>query len=183
MRGIFPIRRLTPACFGAIILAALCSSAVAAPRQLYNKSIEAGWTVSSVRTGSDGRAINWPIGVTHIVYISSTGRLFERGSRGTGGKRRESENAPGAGRNAGGEATGLHFEGARLVGTTAFAQGARRWVVSFDPSFTSCSVKVVFGRDAVGLSRRGVDGAVRRIDSISVSGETCSIREGNAFAR
>lgn len=95
---------------------------------------------------------------------------------------RQTENAPGATQNAGGEATGVHFEGNRLVGNTAFARGARRFVATFDPSFSSCTVSVMFGREGGHLQRKGVDGVMYTIDSITASGESCSIREGNAFA-
>ena len=119
--------------------------------------------------------------VNHTVYVSSVGRLFERASRSTPKGKKQTENAPGAAQNAGGEATGLHFEGNQLVGNTAFAQGARRFVATFDSSFSSCTVAVTFGREGGGLKRKGVDGVMYTIDSMSASGESCSIREGNPF--
>jgi len=94
---------------------------------------------------------------------------------------KQSENAPGVSRNAGGEATALRFDGNRLVGVTAFAQGARRFTVTFDPNFASCSVSVTFGREAGRLQRRGLDGLMHTINSETASGESCSIRDGNPF--
>lgn len=119
--------------------------------------------------------------VQHIIYVSSSGRLFERGSGATRKGKKQTDNAPGSTINAGGEATGLRFDGNRLLGSTAFAQGARRFVVSFDPGFSSCSVAVTFGRESGGLKRRGVDGVMYTIDSMTASGESCSIRKGNPF--
>jgi hypothetical protein len=150
-----------------------------APQQLYNKTIQINWSVTVVEEG--GRAA--PVSVSHTVYVSSTGRLFHRGSRAHNKKgRKQMENAPGAARNSDGEATGMRLSGNRLVGQTAFAQGARQFVATFDPSFSSCTVAVTFGREAGGLKRVGVDGKMVAIQSMTASGESCSIREGNPFA-
>ncbi len=182
--GEFARRRfLSKTCLIATILATAAAPAFAdAPRQLYNKTIQISWSVAVAQTAPDGQKRNVSVGVYHTVYVSSAGRLFERGSRSTAKGRKQSENAPGAAVNAGGEATGLHFEGSRLVGATAFAQGARRFVATFDPGFSSCTVSVTFGREAGGLKRKGIDGVMYTIDSMTASGESCSIREGNAFA-
>lgn len=153
-----------------------------APRQLYNKTIQITWTSNVSETSPDGRHFNRSLAVTHIVYVSSAGRLFERGMRSRGQKRRQSDNAPGSTHNAGGEANNVHFEGSRLIGLLAFAQGARRFVATFDPSFTSCTVSVTLGREGGGMKRKGIDGVLYTLDSITPSGESCSIRDGNSFS-
>ena len=168
----------------AMILAVPAYPAFAdAPRQLYNKTIQISWSVAVAETAPDGQKKNISIAVYRTVYVSTAGRMFERGSRSTNKRTKQTENAPGATVNAGGEATGLRFEGNRLVGNTAFAQGARRFVATFDPGFSSCTVSVIIGREAGGLKRKGVDGVMYTINSTSASGESCSIREGNPFAR
>lgn len=153
-----------------------------APRQLYNKTIQVSWSTSVNHTSPDGKTSNVSVAVYHTIYVSSAGRLFERASRSTRRGMKQSENAPGASRNAGGEATNVHFEGNRLVGNTAFAQGARNFTVTFDPSYSSCSVSVIFGREGGGLKRRGINGVMYTINSMTASGESCSIREGNPFS-
>jgi hypothetical protein len=180
----FSLRRFSSkACLIATVIAVQPFPAFAdVPRQLYNKTIQMSWSVAVGQTAPDGQKRSVSVAVNHTVYVSSAGRLFERSSRATKKGMKQSEMAPGATSNAGGEARGLHFEGNRLVGDTAFAQGARRWVATFDPGFSSCTVAVMFGRDAAGLKRRGVDGVMYTIDSMTASGESCSIREGNAFA-
>jgi hypothetical protein len=169
----------------AIMAAVLASQTVPAsadaPRQLYNKTVQINWTTSVVQRGADGQTRNVAVAVSHTVYVSSAGRLFERGSRSTPKGKKQSDNAPDAAQNAGGEATGLHFQGNQLVGNTAFAQGARRFVATFDSSFSSCSVAVMFGREGGGLKRKGVTGEMLTIDSMTASGESCSIRDGNPF--
>jgi hypothetical protein len=152
-----------------------------APRQLYNKTILISWATAVSQTAPDGRKNNVTVGVNRTVYVSSTGRLFERAIRSAPRGRKETENAPGATQNVGGEATGLRFEGNRLVGHVAFAQGARRFVATFDPAFSSCTVAVSYGREAGGYKRKGIDGVMYTIHSIVPSGESCSIREGNPF--
>jgi hypothetical protein len=54
-------------------------------------------------------------------------------------------------------------------------------VATFDASYSSCNVDLTYGREAGGMRRQGVNGVMYTIDSISVSGQSCSIREGNPF--
>lgn len=169
-----------PAIVAAIVMSAGPALAQA-PRQLYNKTIQINWNVAVSQTGPDGQRKNVSVAVGHTVYVSSAGRLFERASRSNRKGAKGTDNAPGAAVNAGGEATGLRFEGSRLVGNVAFAQGARRFVATFDPGFSSCTVAVTFGREAGGFRRKGVDGVMYTIDSMIPSGESCSVREGNPF--
>lgn len=174
---------ISGACLIAAVIAIWTVPAFAdAPRQLYNKTIQISWSVAVAQTGPDGQKKNVAVAVNHTVYVSSAGRLFERSSRAAGKGRRQSENGPEATKNGGGEATGLHFAGNKLVGNTAFAQGARQFTATFDPGFSSCTVSVVFGREGGGLKRKGVDGVMYTIDSMTASGESCSIRDGNPFA-
>lgn len=152
-----------------------------APRQLYNKTIQLGWTAVSNRIEDGGQRRSVSVSVSHTIYVSTAGRIFQRGSR--TGKRasKHTENAPDATHNKGGEANSVRFQGNRLVGTTAFAQGARQFVATFDGSFSSCTVAVTFGREGGGMRRKGIDGKMHTIESMSASGESCSIREGNPF--
>ena len=80
-----------------------------APQQLDNKTIEISWTSSVAET--DGQNFNRSFAVSHIIYVSSAGRLFERGMRSRGQKRKQRDDAPGSTHNAGGEANNVHFEG------------------------------------------------------------------------
>jgi hypothetical protein len=152
------------------------------PHQLYNKTVQINWSVSVAETGPDGQKKNPTIAINHTIYVSAAGRLFERASRSSRKGMRQSENAPDQTRNAGGEARAMHFEGSRLVGNNAFAAGALRFVATFDPGFSSCTVAVTYGREAGSIKRKGIDGVMYTIDSLVASGETCSIREGNPFA-
>src|ERR1700754_4259661 len=125
-----------------------------APRQLYNKTVLLNWTTASSQSAPDGRKFNVTVTANRTIFVSSAGRLFERASRSVPKGRQQTENAPGATQNAGGEATNLRFEGNRLVGHTAFARGAVRFVATFDPSFSSCTLVVRFGREAGGYKMK-----------------------------
>jgi hypothetical protein len=155
--------------------------AQAAPAQLYNKTIQLSWSVAVSEIDPDGKPRNVMLAVNHTIYVSSAGRLFARASRASGRKSRGGDLSPGDTHNKGGEAVGIGFQGNQLVGNVAFAQGARRFIATFDPSFSSCTVKVIFGREGGGLRRSGIDHVTRTIVSETPSGESCSIREGNPF--
>lgn len=153
-----------------------------APRQLYNKTIQISWTVDQIARTADGQSRNRAIAVNQTIYVSSAGRLFTRGSRASGSNSKQSDIAPGAGQNQSGEAAGVHFQGNQLVGNVAFAQGARQFVATFDSAFSSCKVAVSFGREGGGnLKRVGITGEMLTIESMKSSGESCAIRDGNAF--
>jgi len=58
-----------------------------------------------------------------------------------------------------------------------------RAVASFDPGFASCTLAVTHGRENGGaIKRKGIDGVVREYLSLTVTGASCSIASGNAFA-
>ena len=152
-----------------------------APRPLYNKTIQISWTVDQVAHTADGQSRNRAIAVNQTIYVSSAGRLFTRSSRANGSRSKQSEMAPGANQNQGGEATGIRFQGNQLVGSLAFAQGARQFVATFDGGFSSCKVAVSFGREGGGLKRVGITGEMLTIESIKATGESCTIRDGNPF--
>jgi hypothetical protein len=164
--------------------APLSAGLAAAPQQLYNKAIQINWTAQVTEHDADGKTVTPQLGASRTIYVSSAGRLFVRASRtnAKSGQSRGSDLAPGATQNSAGEARGLRFEGNKLIGAVAFAQGAGRMIATFDPSYSSCTVDLTYGREAGGMRRQGVNGVMYTIDSISVTGQSCSIREGNPFA-
>ena len=95
--------------------------------------------------------------------------------------RGKSDVAPGE-RQMHGQARGLQFSGDRLIGSLAFASGAVQYVVTFSGGFTSCTVTVVQGRSGGNMRVKGLDGRMYERLSSSVSGQSCSIRDGNALA-
>jgi len=178
-----PMRHLvTIAIFAASLVAHISPALADAPRQLFNKTIQINWTVDQIAHTVDGQSRNRAIAVNQTIYVSSAGRLFTRSSRASGPKSKQSDMAPGAAENQGGEATGVRFQGNQLVGSLAFAKGARQFVATFDGSFSSCTVAVTFGREGGGLKRVGITGEMLIIESMKPTGESCAIRDGNPFA-
>jgi hypothetical protein len=162
----------------------VAEQAVAAPPQLLNKTIQLNWSTQVVQRGPDGEISRPRIDASRTVYVSSAGRLFDRASRENQKLRlkKGGDFAPDAKTNRAGEARGLKFVGNNLVGNVAFAQGALQFTASFDPSFSSCTLNIVYGREGGGMRRRGLTGKMYTIESLTPTSQTCSVRAGNPFA-
>jgi hypothetical protein len=172
---------LASAAFGVV---GSTTAAAQAPRQLYNKTVAFSYMTQSMQRDADGRTRGVQAGISYTFYISSAGRIFERSSRSPGGGASQSGQfgPDSAAKSKTGEAHNVHFEGNKLVSLRGFVSGASRTVVSFDGSFSSCTVSVQQGKEGGVIKRKGTDGVVREYLSITVSGETCAVREGNPFA-
>ncbi len=69
------------------------------------------------------------------------------------------------------------------MGTEAFASGARQYVATFNSGFSSCTLSVIDAKaGGAKIQRRGPDGAMYVLDSVSTGSPSCSIQSGNAFA-
>jgi len=168
-----------------VLLAWLCGvcAAGAAPPQLLNKTVIISFSLQQVMREADGKTFGVSVAVHYIDYIGNAGRIFERSSRTIGNQSQGGDKDPDATHNKIGEARDAHFEGNKLVIINSFISGAIRIVVSFDPSFSSCSAEVLMAREGNRpMKRPGVDGVVREILSSTPSGSSRSIRDGNAFA-
>jgi hypothetical protein len=157
---------------------------VAAPAQLLNKTVQFSWSTEIVRRGPDGQVSRLRFDANRLAYVSSAGRVFVRSSseNRSGTVKQRGDYAADTTVTASGEARALRITGNNLVGSLAFAQGAVQMTVSFDPSFSSCSLSVVVGREGGGMRRRGADGEMYEIPSMTVAGQSCSVRAGNPFA-
>lgn len=163
-------------------LVAVTATAQAAPQQLHNKTLTINMTVTIPGKGSDGSAANLPRSIQRLVYVSSAGRIFSRATRTVGRNQAQTERGP---EQTAGDATGnLKFAGNRLVGVLKFSSGASMMNVDFDPSFQSCTVNLVVGRDSgKPIVWKGLNGVTyTSTGAPQVSGLSCSIRDGNALA-
>ncbi|OQW59446.1 MAG: hypothetical protein A4S14_05650 [Proteobacteria bacterium SG_bin9] len=175
----------------AVIAAAACTlsggaAQAAAPKQLYNRTVKASWTVNLVTKAPDGRVHNVAMSVNGIVYVSSAGRLFVAGTRSVGRVGSETKMA-GPGQNYGATKSNVSFQGNRIIGSFSSAQGggAVQVVMTFDPSYANCNVNVVYGRSGKGkASYEGVNekGVMYEMQSYSIANQSCSIVDGNPFA-
>lgn len=162
----------------------LCTPALAgvAPPQARNKSVRLSWTQAGMQRADNGQEKPFSIAHTRTIYISSEGRLFTKATRNTKSNSKTGSLAPGESRGYGGSATGVTFEGSQLVGTQAHLSGAAQFRVTFDGNFTSCTLKLIYGRAGGQMRTRGLDGQIYTMLSQSASGESCAVEAGNAFA-
>ncbi|MBI3700476.1 MAG: hypothetical protein HY242_08530 [Afipia sp.] len=152
----------------------------AAPKQLYNKTFSFFWGESnrSIRV-SDGADTTGNFKLDRMIYFSTAGRHFSRGSYSTqgisiGGSR---ELAPGD------NAMGITFEGNSFRATWhAFGSTgvARSLTVNYDPAVTSCSASISVGKVGDGTSV-GIDGARYRLVETNVGSVSCSVKDGNPY--
>ncbi len=152
------------------------STAHAAPSDAFNKTVTMSWSTSGMATSEDGQQRSYTNINTRTVYISSAGRTFLRKSLRGQKAGRSGEVGPGEASNG-----SVSLQGNRLVGTEAFASGARQYIATFDPSFASCTLQVIDakGGDAA-IKRKGPDGRMYTVTATTGS-PSCSIQSGNAF--
>ena len=165
-----------------VFLAAMmgASSAVGAPAGLLDKTVTMSWSTSGSGTRADGTNVSFSNINTRVVYVSTAGRTFLRMEIKGRRAARGADRGPGEPSPRGGS---VRLEGNRLVGTEAFASGARQYVATFDSGFSSCTLSVIDAKaGGAKIQRRGPDGAMYVLDSVSTGSPSCSIQSGNAFA-
>ena len=155
-----------------------------APQALRGKSVVVSWTENRMQR-SDGEAEFRPRSVSQVmqVYVSSEGRTFERR---TAARSQKSGSALGIGGGAVARSGSTRFQGSSLVMVGAMVQGGRMIRVDFDQGFSGCSAKVTIGREGNAETIRGrslISKKPIEFKSLGASGESCSVREGNIFAR
>jgi hypothetical protein len=168
-----------------LALAMTTSTVLAAPAQLYGKSVIVGWTENRMQTTDRDAA---PTAVTASgqlsVYVSDKGRPFSRVSmsvsrgRGTRSGQRDTVQGDGSARN-------VSFSGNSMSTTMPRGNaGALLISVTFDSGFQGCSAHVVSGKTGGAQSTRItsiITGRQYDFYSVKTSGESCSIQSGNVF--
>lgn len=167
-----------------VLDAGVANARSAPPPQLFGKSIVVSWSETrSQRHLGDREWSN--VSANHIlsIYVSSAGRAFVRQLNTT-------RSGSGATDHVAGKGSGPYpvrvpiFSGQMLtvVGTTR--GGARRTVVEFDATYSSCSARsgtgFQHGRTSVSFSP--ITKAYVEMRSVSVGNVTCSIQSGNVFS-
>lgn len=159
------------------------SFASSAPQAALNKTVTLSWAVSGTSKSADGASNSFNNTVALTIYVSTAGRTFlkKRVTSMRGKASRENSKGPG---ESGAYPGSVRFEGSKLVGVQTWASGATQFSATFDAGFSSCSLSVIDGKGAGGkISRKGPDGRMYVIDSVSVSSPSCSVQSGNAFAQ
>jgi hypothetical protein len=169
-------------------LAALCllpASLLAnegTPAKLRNKTITAAWTAQLTVMTPRGEKQSPQFSQQRTIYVSSAGNVFIKSAVGGAGGTKETEMAPGDKTAQGGKRE-IQFVGRNLVAMAQNGAGAGRMIVSFDPTYSSCSVALTFGRPA-GEKMTFVNpkGVQVELLGVTYSGQRCSIQDGNVFA-
>jgi hypothetical protein len=154
----------------------IAGTAHAAPQQLLNKSVTVSLSVTIPARGSDGSTQANPRAVTRTIYISTQGRVFAKADRRVGKHSETTERGPGEGN--------MRISGNSLVGVMVMPSGASQLTVNFDPSGSSCTAQVVMGAErGKPIVYKGLDGKTyTQTGPAQISGVSCSVRAGNAFA-
>ena len=174
---------LLPAFTAGLISACLVSSplwAGDAPPQLRNKTLSVSWTTERTFRLPNGRERQSAFTVNRTIYVSAAGRFFVKVSVAS----RNAEVAPGDKQPHGG-ARDVTFSGGKIIGFAERGKGAGagRMIISFDPSYSSCTVNVSFGTQAgQHMTFKNKAGMQVEVLDFHFSGQQCSIRDGNAFA-
>lgn len=170
-----------------LIVSQAQAAAAPAPQQLRNKSIVTRFVLQIHQRAPDGRFANPAINVGYTVYVSSAGRSFIRQSRSINNPyfsaARTTEAGPGQSQSGNAETREMQFSGGKLIGNAAFISGAARMQIGFDPNYTRCDVNIQFGKaGGAAIKWKGLDGVLYTVESVTPTGLTCTIQDGNAFA-
>lgn len=169
-----------------IVLALTGSGALAAPAQLYGKSVIVGWTENRMQTTDNSAApVSKTASAQLSVYVSDKGRAFsrvsmtvERGRRGNASGQRDAVQGEGSARS-------VNFSGNSMtVAAPRGNAGALMIRVTFDSGFSGCSARVISGKSGGAAYTRVhsmITGGTYDMYSIQTSGESCSIQSGNVF--
>ena len=162
--------------FCGLAVAGLVASATAHAASLANKTVTVSLSVTIPARGSDGSTQANPRAVVRTIYISSQGRAFVRVNRNVGRRSETKERGPGEGN--------MRVSGNSLVGVMLLPSGASQLTVNFDASFSSSTAQVLMGAEkGKPIVYKGLNGLTyTQTGPVQVSGVSCSVREGNAFA-
>jgi hypothetical protein len=167
----------------ASLLALSVERGLAAPAQLYGKSIVVSWTEQRDQREpwQDFHRQVMRAG-TFTIYISSAGRTFTRFDY-AGGRNVIPSDQVGAGNAV--IPRVINFQGRSLSVTMPLEGGARNIALTFDEGFGSCSAEVITGK-AQGTTKivaKSLNAGHRfEIFSIKTGPASCQIRAGNVFA-
>jgi hypothetical protein len=162
------------------------SGALAAPPQLYGKSVIVSWQEDRMQTtamDSQLRAISASAELS--VYISEAGRPFSRVSVAVTNRRGRTRSGNRDTVQGDGSARSFGFHGNTMSASMPRGNaGAMQISVTFDGGFQSCSARVISGKaGGAGFTRvrSMVTGGEVDLYSIKTSGESCRVQNGNVF--
>jgi hypothetical protein len=180
------LRQLSYAVIPALVALPMASSGtLAAPSQLYGKSVIVSWQEDRMQTTDRDAQPTSVTGSGQLsVYISEAGRPFSRVSmsvtnrRGTRSGNRDAVQGEGSSRS-------VSFNGNTMSASMPRGNaGAMQISVTFDSGFQGCSARVVTGKTGGAQSTRVtsmITGHQYEFYSVKTSGESCRVQGGNVF--
>lgn len=147
---------------------AATSNAFAAspPKQLFNKTITVGFSISA--PGQSGT-----LNIQRKIYVSDKGRIFVRGQRTAGSSSDSNFVDPG----------GYQYSNGAIRGVYKMADHANLLTITFDPAFQSCDATLTFGKVS-GSTYKMTAPNGKTVESVTppnYSKPSCAISEGNPF--
>jgi hypothetical protein len=185
--GLWSLRKLCCDVMPAIVVLPMASSvALAAPSQLYGKSVIVSWQEDRMQT-TDRDA--QPTSVTgsgqFSVYISEAGRPFSRVSMSVTNRRGHTRSGNRDAVQGEGSARSVGFHGNTMSASMPRGNaGAMQISVTFDSGFQGCSARVVTGKTGGAQSTKVtsmITGRQYDFYSVKTSGESCRVQNGNVF--
>jgi len=156
------------------------ASAANVPQQLRGKSITLSWTDNRVEKILDrGDTVSGTQTNNVKLYVGDRGTVFSQFERSVGRGVTEKKDVSGSA-----QTLHWHAEGNTLVGDRLFKSGAVRVSISFDGSFSTCSISVVHGKQG-GAPIRYTNLAGthhNELVSINVVSTSCTVSSGNVFS-
>jgi hypothetical protein len=181
------LRKLRDSAVGATITLAMTSSvALAAPSQLYGKSVIVGWSENRVQTTDrDAQPASITAQAQLSVYISEKGRPFSRVSMSVTNLRGRTRSGNRDAVQGEGSARSFSFSGNTMTASMPRGNaGAMQVSVTFDSGFQGCSARVIAGKSGGAQSTRVtsmITGRQYEFFSVKTSGESCRVQSGNVF--
>lgn len=177
-----------PLTLGIITLVNLTASVEAAPPpQLLGKSVVVTWSESRIQR-SENHPNFRPVSASHKLspYIGSSGRVFSRQTNTTRSGSASTEQVQGqSGANTNSQTRVPTFSGRSMTVFAPFQQGGmRHLLIDFDGNWGSCTAKVSYAKQVgarTSIAWSPISKKMVEIQSITTSGETCSVQSGNVF--
>jgi hypothetical protein len=162
------------------------SGALAAPSQLYGKSVIVSWQEDRVQTTDRDAQPKSVTGSGQLsVYISDAGRPFSRVSMSVTNRRGMTRSGNRDAVQGEGSARSFSFHGNTMSASMPRGNaGAMQILVSFESGFQGCSARVVTGKAGGAQSTRVtsvITGRQYEFYSVKTSGESCRVQNGNVF--
>jgi hypothetical protein len=154
---------------------------VAPPSALFEKSVVVDWTEQRSQR-DEGETRGWHQVTGHItlnVYISAAGRVFSRQINRTKSGSGDIDRIAGEGRTP-----PVSFAGQTMTIIRLQSGSARRIVVDFDSTFSSCTAKASMGFEAgkTSISLSPITKKHVEIRSLEAGSASCQVRSGNVLA-